>query len=174
MHTDRGFTLTELLIVIAIIGILAGIILVSGGRVRSDARDKRRKADIEQIAGLVQIRAAQIKLSNSSQWSPVSYGEQNISDLGVNWDASHIDGDGDGRFFVDFLVEEGYTTQVPLDPLHPSAANFYQYRIYPTQAVGTCQPPFYVIIARLEGPGNAASTCFAGLTPNNYYIVTGG
>ena len=44
-----GFTLTELLIVVSVIGILAGIILVSFGGATESARDARRKAKLSGI-----------------------------------------------------------------------------------------------------------------------------
>jgi prepilin-type N-terminal cleavage/methylation domain-containing protein len=46
----KGFTLIETLVVIAIIGIIASIILISLVSVRNKARDVKRKAEISQIA----------------------------------------------------------------------------------------------------------------------------
>ena len=49
----KGFTLLELLIVIAIIGIIAAIAIVSFGSIRGKARDAKRKAEIVQIGKLL-------------------------------------------------------------------------------------------------------------------------
>jgi prepilin-type N-terminal cleavage/methylation domain-containing protein len=50
-----GFTLVELLVVISIIGLLAGIILVAFNSARMKARDAERKSDISQINRLIQV-----------------------------------------------------------------------------------------------------------------------
>ena len=47
--TRGGFTLVELIIVIAIIGILTGVVLVSTSASRQVARDERRQADLKEI-----------------------------------------------------------------------------------------------------------------------------
>ena len=44
-----GFTLIETLVVIAIVGILSGIVLVSVGDLRERARDSRRKSEVARI-----------------------------------------------------------------------------------------------------------------------------
>lgn len=51
----KGFTLVELLVVVAIIGLLAGIATVSVNSVRSKARDARRVADIKQIQNALEL-----------------------------------------------------------------------------------------------------------------------
>jgi prepilin-type N-terminal cleavage/methylation domain-containing protein len=48
--TSKGFTLIELMVVIAIIAILAVVSFAVYGNVQKNARDGRRKADITQIA----------------------------------------------------------------------------------------------------------------------------
>jgi prepilin-type N-terminal cleavage/methylation domain-containing protein len=48
---QRGFTLTELIIVIAVVGILATVILISYGDAKKDARDSQRVGDMQDILG---------------------------------------------------------------------------------------------------------------------------
>jgi general secretion pathway protein G len=50
-----GFTLLELLVVMAIIGILAAIGIASYGTVQSKARDARRKSDLENVARALEM-----------------------------------------------------------------------------------------------------------------------
>lgn len=50
-----GFTLLELLVVMAIIGILAAIGMSSYGTVQSKARDARRKSDLENVARALEM-----------------------------------------------------------------------------------------------------------------------
>lgn len=50
-----GFTLIEMLIVVAIIGLLSSVILVGLGDVRKEVRDTRRIADIRQFQNAIEI-----------------------------------------------------------------------------------------------------------------------
>lgn len=54
-HTNKGFTLVELLVVVAIIGLLAGIAVVSVNSVRVKARDAKRIADVKQIQNALEL-----------------------------------------------------------------------------------------------------------------------
>ena len=55
MKKNKGFTLVEILIVVAIIGILASIILVGLGSLRSQGRDARRIADLHQVQNALEL-----------------------------------------------------------------------------------------------------------------------
>ncbi|HBI25616.1 MAG: fimbrial protein pilin [Candidatus Wolfebacteria bacterium GW2011_GWC2_39_22] len=53
--SQKGFTLVEMLIVIAIIAILASVSLVSVGGVRKSARDTKRVSDISKIQQQLEV-----------------------------------------------------------------------------------------------------------------------
>jgi prepilin-type N-terminal cleavage/methylation domain-containing protein len=54
---ERGFTLIEILVAIAIIGLLSAIIIVSLNNSRKEARDAKRKSEIVQIRTAIQMYA---------------------------------------------------------------------------------------------------------------------
>jgi prepilin-type N-terminal cleavage/methylation domain-containing protein len=145
VRNDRGFTLVELLVVISIIGILAGIVMVGGGMLRRESRDNRRKADVEQIAGILQIKLAQ---------------DKNLSSLSSPQDST-------SATFLQRLVTEGYTTQVPRDPVNNSTY-FYQFQASGT--IGSCTTYAFALIARLEGTSGNNPPCSAGA---DRYVVVG-
>mgnify|MGYP001578401251 CR=1 FL=1 len=51
----RGFTLVELLVVISIIGILVSVVAVNSNVARRQSRDARRKADLQNVAGALEL-----------------------------------------------------------------------------------------------------------------------
>lgn len=54
---SKAFTLIELLVVVGIIGLLSSVVLVAVFSGRSRARDGRRKADVKQIQGALELFA---------------------------------------------------------------------------------------------------------------------
>lgn len=55
----RGFTLIELLVVISIIGILSGILYVSFGGAKDDARNKSLQAELKEVQLAIELYKAQ-------------------------------------------------------------------------------------------------------------------
>ncbi len=68
--TQRGFTITELLIVIVTIGILASIVLVTYNGVQARAQDAAVQSDLDNIAGVLESYRARDDGSNSSHEYP--------------------------------------------------------------------------------------------------------
>jgi prepilin-type N-terminal cleavage/methylation domain-containing protein len=59
-NPQRGFTLVELLIVVAIIGILATIVIVNVVAVKIRARDAQRKSDLAQLQSAFEFYRADL------------------------------------------------------------------------------------------------------------------
>jgi prepilin-type N-terminal cleavage/methylation domain-containing protein len=55
MNNRKGFTLIEMLVVVAIVGLLSSVVVVGLGGARSKARDAKRIADIQQIMTNVEV-----------------------------------------------------------------------------------------------------------------------
>ena len=55
LNKSRGFTLIEMLVVTAIIGVLANLILLQLGVARAKARDAKRIADISQLRTAIEL-----------------------------------------------------------------------------------------------------------------------
>ncbi|MFH1346887.1 MAG: prepilin-type N-terminal cleavage/methylation domain-containing protein [Spirochaetota bacterium] len=55
MKKNKGFTLIEILIVIAIIGLLSSVVLVGLGSFRARGRDARRIADLRSVQNSLEI-----------------------------------------------------------------------------------------------------------------------
>lgn len=125
----RAFTLIELMVVIAIIGILATIIVVSYINAQAKSRDNKRRADVQAIAS-----AHQVMYQSSGKWYIPGTG---YNSLGTGW------------FNVDFslnstygalsiahgLEKNNYIDVAPTDPKMTDDINIppgnFQYMVYP-------------------------------------------
>lgn len=58
-RNNRGFTIVELLIVIVVIGILAGLVIVTYNGIQQKARDTERKTDVNALASHAEAYNAQ-------------------------------------------------------------------------------------------------------------------
>lgn len=123
LRHNKGFTLIELLVVIAIIGILSSVVLASLNSAQAQARDARRLNDMKQILLALELY---YDSNNASYPGPVNtWGEG-----GCSWDSSGRDTDGDGKFWLEPLSDQGFIATVPLDPLNTGNCGAPAYAYY--------------------------------------------
>lgn len=108
MSMKKAFTLIELLIVIAIIGILATLIFVNVNVARKKARDAKRMADLKNLQTAVELYA---------QDNPGSPTTGNVWITSSAQPANYIPG-----------LSPTYIGTLPKDPLQGSAGYYYAYR----------------------------------------------
>jgi prepilin-type N-terminal cleavage/methylation domain-containing protein len=117
----EGFTLVELLIVIAIITVLAGVIFVNYESAREQSRDERRISDLAQIEVALRLYVEQ-------------YGQDIDCESGLKIDGSatleilnSIAGQNcdDGQRILNFFAQT--MKVVPHDPLGPGNNDYFYY-----------------------------------------------
>ena len=114
-----GFTLMELLVVIAVIGLLSGIAVVSLNKSRAKARDAKRKADLQQLDTAIQFYIS----SNPTLGLPAIAGWcARITPTAIGSHNGYAD-------FRDAIVPK-FMAQLPLDPTYGNkAGDYYFYNI---------------------------------------------
>jgi prepilin-type N-terminal cleavage/methylation domain-containing protein len=82
---DSGFTIVELLIVIVVIGILAGLVITTFNGIQQKARDTERETDIKALHGQVEAFYAQKGYYPSlTDMNTASFVSQNLKGLDVD------------------------------------------------------------------------------------------
>ena len=143
---NKSFTIIELMIAIAIVGLLAALVLIAIRDVRKRARDSVRLSDMNQI-----VKALELYYDKHEKYPDnTDYGENDC----LNFDVSNITGDEDFGPFLDPLVEEGFFSEVPLDPLNKIGSlctpgyryGYHRFTAAEASAYGCDQiKPFYVL-----------------------------
>lgn len=144
-YSLRGFSFIELLVVTAIIGILTSVVIVSFRQANQNARDARRKTDLQELRGILE----NYRLENGTY--PDSENEAVGYEVG-----------NDGTFLEN--LPSTYTSRVFSDPIN-DAEFYYRYRLVDQPG---CT---YELSVKLEsGDGQTCSSC--GYTDSTYYCLT--
>ncbi len=128
MKKIKGFTLIELMIVIAIISLLAMIITYSIVGAQQKARDTKRIAELSDIGKAIGIyqsmNAGKLPISQTDNPSQTNF-----------WDTGCIDGKNN---FLNDLITEGLAKTIPRSSDIPDPSGFgydgagcYRYRYFP-------------------------------------------
>lgn len=160
----RGFTLIELIVVIVILGLIAGAVTPRVSQRIAATRDARRLQDINAVRDAIE----QYYLDTGV------YPAANTNAAFGGWDVSH-----DGNF-ISVLTLSGYLRQTPVDPLN-TTTHHYRYYVYPRGSSSCVGPgPFYVLGIRAFETADAAAKntgyfrCTGRNWNNEFAYVTGG
>ncbi|MDP3093948.1 MAG: type II secretion system protein [bacterium] len=131
-QSGAGFTLVELLVVIAVIGLLASIVLVSMGSAREKARDARRQADIRQIGTAMELYYS----DNSEKYLSATGGANTVTAIPNPCSATLC-----------------YLPDVPNDPQDTAATRQY------TWVANSADLQKYCVYVKLEAPTASTYVC---------------
>jgi prepilin-type N-terminal cleavage/methylation domain-containing protein len=161
---EQGFSLIELVVVIASLAIVAGVLVPRVSSQMASARDARRMQAIETVRQAVE-RYHEEKGEYPAPNQNASYG---------GWDVSH---DGD---FVRALRDAGYLEQDLVDPVNDETYH-YRYFVYGPGSYGCAGgTPYYVLgIRNFESADFAARSAGSFQCPSRnwaseFAFVTGG
>ena len=167
----KGFTLLELLIVMAIIGLLASVVMVSFPGATKKARDARRLQDVSQI-----LTALRVYHTNNER-----YPARTADSCCNGWDQGPCDGD---NTFIKELIDSGTATVIPVDPKGGSGTGCYGYNYYRysagSEGCDSSRGGFFVLgIIDMEAsgrphPDSPGWSCSGRNWQNEYDWVTGG
>lgn len=152
VKSEKGFTLIEILVVVAIIGMLTAAIAVNTSAARVQSRDAKRKADSSLVAGALEIYFSENRAYPPAT-SPVP-----ITSWGSQQKAS------DQTTLAHYLYPT-YISSFPSDPNDPDGINLggngFVYTANPVGIPNAAPNTLYAIDVLLEGEDTTALGCGA-------------
>lgn len=142
-NSKKGFTLIEILVVVAIIAILSSVVLIGLGPTRRAGRDARRISDLRQVQNGLELYF--------NHCGAYPGGASNVAGCTTG---SGLTGQAGYTSMGTALVTAGAAQNVPQDPSSPNAA----YRYSSTSGAN------YVLSTVLEDTANPALTGQAPIT----------
>ncbi|MBI4137143.1 prepilin-type N-terminal cleavage/methylation domain-containing protein [Candidatus Roizmanbacteria bacterium] len=123
--SKSGFSLTELLISVAVLAVITGIGATTYIDQLSRGRDQQRQADVARLqSALERYRAEHGEYINEGFGCESSIGQYGFDCL--NGTGSNTNWDGAGTNPLQVLVTEGYLEELPIDPIN-NAEHHYGY-----------------------------------------------
>jgi prepilin-type N-terminal cleavage/methylation domain-containing protein len=141
---QSGFTIVELLIVIVVIGILAGLVITTFAGIQQKARDTERETDIKALHGQIE-----------AYWAQKGY-YPSLTDMNS---AAFVSANLKGLDAGAFKDPKGSASTLVAAP----AANSYAYAVTQSDGTTSCEADDttcakYTLTATLEGTLNGSGT----------------
>lgn len=156
-----GFTVVELVTVIAIIGVLATIIISSYSGVQAENRDTRRKTDIANIA-----KALEVYYSDTGAY-PIPTGT--TSTINSSWYSSN---DSSWTTFNSLMTDVAAMPTDPRNNAQPLNANSFAYAYFSGSYCGKQPGQWYLLVYRYENTAKekkSDGTCTVNELGDGYY-----
>lgn len=156
LRTSRGFTIIEMLVVIMVIGILAGLVAVNYNRSQALSRDTKRVSDLKEIAD--SITAYRLRYGNHVEAATCTGGYNGTGSGWFNYVGTNYTKD-----ILTCLTEKGYLSSRYVDPFGCGTTTTANAPGYTCRQTGyaymksTCVvsgQTVTVLMARLELSGN--------------------
>lgn len=164
MNERKGFTLIEILIVVAIIAILASIVLVGLGPTQQSGRDARRLSDLHEIQNGLELYYSKCGFYPGSLSGAGAC--QNTLTAATAYPASAAASFYGGVASTITVAAGGLG--ISALPNDPTAGDTYRYTV---NAASGANATSYILGTTLENPNNSV---FSSYTPPATFATTGG